>query len=216
MCVAAEFPPFGPVSRQTSLITTHIARADTGPRAPETSSLPQRQPLLDAESILPRQAAALAEEAQNTTHQSHLSESSTSSKRTILDTIAEASEAVLGLGTPQEHTVKGAGASVDIVVQAEVQQPEQQQQSSEAAGLNLQSMQHGHTSSDAPKPACTTEQPLDSSVQPSAGVHAVEEAELPSSMQQGADMERSGSRPVSADSREEPSSTSVEVSIMPD
>lgn len=95
-------------------------------------------------------------------------------------------------------------------------QQQQQQDSSEAAGLNVQSVQHVQTSGGALEAGHTTGQPLHTSVQPSAGVIAVEDAEVPSFVQPGADLEECDSRAMSADSKERLSSTSVEVRILPD
>ena len=221
MCFAAEFPP----SRQGSLITTHVAAADKMSVLGTTSS-PQRQPLLDAESILPKHAAAMVEEAHNSASSYlHPTHSSPPLKHKVLDTIKESNEAILepDLKGSQGGTSKAGGASVGTAVQAGLQQQQQQQQQSssdvvtspsEAPGLVVQSVQHAQTSGHVPDAADTTVQSLNTSVQSSAGVIAVAGAEPLKSVQQGADLERCDS--MSVDSEEQPSSTAVEVSIVPD
>ena len=146
----------------------------------------------------------------------------------MLDTIKEPNEAILepDLKVSQGGTYKAGEASVDTAVQAGLQQQQQQQQQqsssdvvtspSEAAGLVVQSVQHVQTSGHVPDAADTTVQSLNTSVQSSAGVIGVAGAESLKSVQQGVDLERCDSKCMSVDSEEQPSSTAVEVSIVPD
>lgn len=94
MCFAAEYPTSGPVSRQGSWISTQVAAVDK-PSVPSTTFTPQLHTLVDAESIVPKQAAEMAEEAGNSTTYLHLADSSLSPKHTVLQTVTKFNEAIL-------------------------------------------------------------------------------------------------------------------------
>lgn len=133
----------GPVSRHGSLISTRVAATDNVYMRNNTSS-PQIQTLLDAESISPRQATAMADEARNMSSIAQLVSPSPSSKSTLLETVGN--EAVLGSDTkiPQDQAAK-----VGAVSEHAGMQQQQQQSSVDVVSMSTEAaMQHVQSSGD--------------------------------------------------------------------
>lgn len=175
----------GAVSRYGSLITTRVAVADNAAMH-NNASLPQLQTLLDAESIAPREATAMANEARNIASTVEIASPSPSSNTMLLETAVEGNEAVLESDTkiPQDQAAK-VGA---ITEHAGLQQQQQQQSSPDVVIMSTEApVQHVHSSGDI----------LEAAVG-----------------QQSADVQACGSRQISEDSVERPRSTFVEVSSL--
>ena len=114
----------GAASTQGSLISSQVTDAHDAAIFDDTS-LPQLQTLLDAESISPRQATAMADEASSMPTTVEVTSPAHSSNSTLLETVVEGNGAVLGSDTksPQGQAVKVGTISEHAGVQ-------QQQQSS--------------------------------------------------------------------------------------
>ena len=171
----------GPTPTQGSLIPSKLAVAHSAAMLNNTTS-PQLQILLDAESISPRQATAMADGAYNMSATDQLASSLPSSKTTLLETVVEGNEAVLGSAANSCQAAK-----VGTSEHAEALQQQQQQQSS----LNVVAMS------------------TEAAVQLVQSSGAILEATVG---QQSTDVQGRGSRQMSEDSVRGPKSTLVEVS----
>ena len=102
------------------MISTQVAAADTPPVLSNPSSS-QLQPLLDAESITPKQAIALSDHAHNISSARHLKSSPSNPQHALLETITEADEAVLDMTAPQSKALDQGTPSNGTPERAKVQ-----------------------------------------------------------------------------------------------
>ena len=132
---AADYLPNLPMSRQSSLIGTQ-KYASPNPSIPITIPTHLPRPLADAESILPKHAAAVTEAA-NTSFAPWAQPSSSRSVQFALDTIQESDEATLDCDmhvvakpdNPTHTAVHSDGVPMLVEVQQAVQQQQQEQRS---------------------------------------------------------------------------------------